>query len=230
MKRITLFFVLLLTAQILVFAQKYPYPMEIEVKIAASFAEMRDNHFHMGLDMSTFNQENKPIHAVADGYVSRVSVSPYGYGRAVYINHPDGHTTVYGHMNAFCGEIDKAVRKAQYEKESFNVDLTFAPDEIPVKKWDVIALSGNTGGSQAPHLHFEVRDTETELALNPLAFLVDLPDNQVDENGFFKEWIDAEAKENHNHRHVSHLYGMYNIVDPEIAGNPALLEAVKKSY
>ena len=177
MKRITLFFVLLLTAQILVFAQKYPYPMEIEVKIAASFAEMRDNHFHMGLDMSTFNQENKPIHAVADGYVSRVSVSPYGYGRAVYINHPDGHTTVYGHMNAFCGEIDKAVRKAQYEKESFNVDLTFAPDEIPVKKWDVIALSGNTGGSQAPHLHFEVRDTETELALNPLAFMVDIPDN-----------------------------------------------------
>ncbi len=163
------------------FAQKYPYPMDFEVRISASFAEMRDNHFHMGLDMGTIGQEGIPVHSVADGYVSRISVSPYGYGRAVYINHPDGHTTVYGHLSAFSGRIDSIVRAEQYARKDFNIQLYLAPDQIPVRKWDVIALSGNTGGSQAPHLHFEVRDTETELALNPLAFLVDIPDNQKPE-------------------------------------------------
>ncbi len=158
-------------------AQKYPYPMDYEIRISASFAEMRDNHFHMGLDMATMGREGIPVHSVDDGYVSRIVVSPYGYGRCILVNHPDGHTTLYGHLSGYPENISKVVTKAQTEAQDYSIDISFQPDEIPVKKWDVIGLSGNTGGSQAPHLHFEVRETESQKALNPLQYLVDIPDN-----------------------------------------------------
>jgi len=177
MKRIIL---CLLTLALLASAslgQKYPFPLEIEMRITASFAEMRDNHFHMGLDFGTFGQQGLPVHSVAEGYVSRIVTSPYGYGRCILIDHPDGHTTLYGHLSGYPENIDSIVRKSQREKESYSIDVSFSPGEIPVKKWDVIGLSGNTGGSQAPHLHFEVRDTETQNALNPLEYMVDIPDN-----------------------------------------------------
>lgn len=159
--------------------EKYPYPMNIPVSISASFAELRANHFHAGLDMSTQGVIGVEVHSVADGYVSRIKVSPYGYGHALYITHPDGNTTLYGHLSAYVGEIDSAARHEQYRKKSFEIDMMLKEGQIPVKKGQVVALSGNTGGSGGPHLHFEVRDTKTEEALNPLAYLVPITDTQA---------------------------------------------------
>jgi len=159
--------------------EKYPYPMDIPISISASFAELRANHFHAGLDMSTKGVIGVPVHSVADGYVSRIKISPYGYGHALYISHPDGHTTVYAHLSAYAEKIAEVALSEQYRLHSFEIDINLSPDKLPVHKGDVVAFSGNTGGSGGPHLHFEVRDTQTEEALNPLAFLVPIPDAQA---------------------------------------------------
>lgn len=159
--------------------EKYPYPMDIPVSISASFAELRANHFHAGLDMSTQGVIGCKVRSVADGYVSRIKISPYGYGHALYIDHPDGHTTVYAHLSAYADKIDSVATAEQYKKKSFDIDLMLKPGQIRVKKGEVIALSGNSGGSGGPHLHFEVRDTKTELALNPLSFLLPIADTQA---------------------------------------------------
>ena len=138
-----------------------------------TFGELRYNHFHAGLDISTKREIGIPVYAPADGTVNRIKVSPFGYGKALYIRHNDGHTTVYGHLSSYAGAIEKYVKTHQYEEQSFAVELFPLLDELPVKKGDLIAYTGNTGGSGGPHLHFEVRDTSTEDILNPLQFGLD---------------------------------------------------------
>jgi len=131
---------------------------------------LRNNHFHSGIDFKTQGVEGKPIHAVQDGYVSRISVSPWGYGNGLYLTHPDGTTTVYGHLQRFAPSIARYIKTQQYEQESFNVNLFLDPDQLPVKKGEIVAYSGNTGSSGGPHLHFEVRDTESEEVLDPIEY------------------------------------------------------------
>lgn len=138
-----------------------------------TFGELRYNHFHAGLDISTNRKTGQPIYAPADGTVNRIKVSPLGYGKALYIKHNDGYTTVYGHLENYAGAIGKYVKTNQYDKESYEIELFPLLNELPVKKGDLIAYSGNTGGSGGPHLHFEVRDTSTEDILNPLDFGLD---------------------------------------------------------
>lgn len=146
-------------------------PLNIPLYLSGNFGELRSNHFHSGLDFKTQGRTGIPVHSADDGYVSRIVVSPWGFGRAIYITHPStGLTTVYGHLSSFSPKIDNPVRKRQYEKESFAVDLEFAPDEIPVKRGEQIALSGNSGSSGGPHLHMDVRDTKTEEALDPMPY------------------------------------------------------------
>lgn len=153
------------------------YPVKgVRISLSANFGELRSNHYHMGLDCRTDQAENKTTVAAADGYVSRISVAPFGYGRAIYINHPNGFTTVYGHVNKFYPELENYLKEKQYEKESWAISLELAPDQFPVKKGQFIALSGNTGGSAGPHVHFEIRDTKTEKVLNPLLFNMPVPD------------------------------------------------------
>lgn len=149
-------------------AQQLRSPLDIPLVLSANFGELRPNHFHSGLDMKTQLAVGKTVRAVADGYVSRISVSPYGYGNALYLNHPDGTTTVYGHLLRFNDSIAAYVRQKQYEAESFRVDFTLPPGRFPVKAGQEIALSGNSGSSGGPHLHFEIRDTRTEEPLDPL--------------------------------------------------------------
>ncbi|MCR5710076.1 MAG: peptidoglycan DD-metalloendopeptidase family protein [Bacteroidales bacterium] len=141
-------------------------PLDVPMSFSGSYGELRHDHFHSGVDWRVGGKVGDPIHAIKSGYVARVSVSPWGYGNGLYINHPDGTTSVYGHMLEFRADIAGRVEKAQYEAESFTVNLTFRPDEFPVSQGDVVGRVGNTGSSAGPHLHMEVRDTETDLTLN----------------------------------------------------------------
>jgi hypothetical protein len=153
------------------------YPVEAKIGLAANFGELRPNHYHMGLDCRTDQTENKMVKAAADGYIARISVAPFGFGRAIYINHPNGLTTLYGHLNTFFPELESYLKKKQYQLESWQVSLDIPPNLFPVKKGQFIAYSGNTGGSQGPHVHFEIRDTKTDKVLNPLLFGLPIPDD-----------------------------------------------------
>lgn len=145
-------------------------PLDIPLLLSGNFGELRSNHFHSGLDFKTQGVVGKPVYAVSDGYVSRISVSPWGFGYALYLDHPNGTTTVYGHLDSFSPVIEKYVKAKHYELESYNLNVFLKPDEIPVKQGDVIARSGNRGSSGGPHLHFELRTTKTEETIDALSY------------------------------------------------------------
>ena len=149
---------------------KYGKPVDIPIYLSATFGELRPNHLHAGLDIKTQAVEGKKVYAVADGYVSRIGVSPYGYGNVLYITHYDGYTSVYAHLQRFSGEIAKYVKQYQYKNKTFAAQIFPGKDKFPVKRGDLIAYSGNSGGSGGPHLHFEIRHTESEKPVNPLYF------------------------------------------------------------
>lgn len=144
--------------------------MDLPVEVAGNFMELRNNHFHSGLDLKTGGRIGQPVKAPADGWVSRIKISPWGYGKAVYIDHPSGLTTVYGHLDRLNGRLADALLDLQYTLRDFSVDKYFAKGELPVTRGEVIAFSGNTGGSTAPHLHYEVRRTADQHALDPEAY------------------------------------------------------------
>ena len=145
-------------------------PLEIEPSLAGNYGELRPNHFHAGIDLKTAGREGLNVLAAGDGFVSRIKISGYGYGKAVYIDHPEGFTTVYAHLQSLNDSMERYVKKYQYEQESFEIDIYPGKNDLPVKVGDVIALSGNTGGSGGPHLHFEIRETKSEIPRNPLLF------------------------------------------------------------
>ncbi len=136
-------------------------PLNIPIQLAANFGELRTDHFHMGLDIRTQSKENLPVYAAADGYVSRIKIEKYGYGRAIYINHPNGYTTLYAHLNSFYPQLEQYLKNKQYKDEKWEQDFELPANMFPVIKGQFIASSGNTGGSAGPHLHFEIRDTKT---------------------------------------------------------------------
>lgn len=149
----------------------FAWPVKATVGLAANFGELRPNHYHMGLDVRTDQKENVLVIAAADGYVAKIKIEPYGFGRCLYINHPNGLTTLYAHLNDFNPALEAYIKAEQYKAESWKIFLENIPAGLlPVKKGDFIAYSGNTGGSQGPHLHFEIRDTKTDKVLNPLLF------------------------------------------------------------
>jgi len=152
-------------------------PFEGELLLAGSFGELRSNHFHSGIDIKTDGKEGKPVRACADGYVSRVKVSPYGFGHALYIAHPNGYTTVYAHLLEFSEELQEYVREQQYKNRSFAIDLYPDAGQFKFKQGDTVALSGNSGGSSGPHLHFEIRNSADSKPLNPLLFGIEIKDD-----------------------------------------------------
>lgn len=171
-----LIFFILLLPYLEGFTQK-PYdqydfhdPLDIPLVLAANFGELRSNHFHTGIDFKTNHRTGYKIYSIDDGYVSRIKVSPWGYGKVVYIDHYNGLTSVYAHCESFNGAVEELAQMIQRKNEHFEFDYYPAKDSLKVKKGQVIAFSGNTGGSTAPHLHFEIRETESEDALNPLLF------------------------------------------------------------
>ena len=171
----TIHFFLTISLGISVWSQKitvdtcWHLPIGInEPEMSASFGDIRPNHFHMGLDFRTNGQEGIPLHAISDGYISRIRISPTGYGRVIYINHANGITSVYAHCSAFSKRIEALLVPVQKQFKQNDFDWHLSPNEILVKRGEQIALSGNSGNSTGPHLHFELRDTKTEHALNPL--------------------------------------------------------------
>ena len=156
-------------------------PLAIPIRLAANFGELRANHYHMGLDIRTDHRENLPVFAAADGYVCRIKIEPFGFGQAIYIRHTNGYISLYAHLNAFYPALASYVKRKQYELERWDVSLDLPPGLLTVKKGDLIAYSGNMGGSQGPHLHFEIRSAATpgspETNLNPMLFGLPVADN-----------------------------------------------------
>lgn len=173
--RIT-FVCFLLISQCLVFGQeKYPKnvfgsPLEIPLILAGTFGELRSNHFHSGIDIKTQQREGLPIKAIYEGTVTRIKVGLWGYGKVIYIAHPNGFTSVYGHLQKFSPEIEKYVKEIQYQKKAYEIEVFPDYGELTVTKDELIAYSGNTGGSSGPHLHFEIRNSISEKPTNPLLY------------------------------------------------------------
>ena len=180
MKKFTFIVFIFITASVLTVAQQLGSPLGLPLQLSGGFGDLRAGHFHAGIDLRTQSSEGHALYAVLDGYISRVSVSPGGYGLAVYVTHPaDSLLTVYGHMQRFTPYLADMVKKKQYENESFSVDIPFDPDVLPVKQGDIVGFSGNSGSSGGPHLHFEVRDRRTNELVDPLTFYRSkIPDTQ----------------------------------------------------
>jgi len=159
-----------------IFAQaQYPKdyfrpPLDIPMQLSGNFGELRPNHFHAGFDLKTNQREGLNVYAIADGYVSRMKISTFGNGKCIYITHPNGYTSVYGHLQSTLGSISDYEKAEHYKQKAYEIEVFPKPGELPVIKGQLIALSGNTGSSEGPHLHFEIRDTKTEFVINPMFF------------------------------------------------------------
>ena len=176
-------FLLLFLITTSVYAQsEYPQdyfrnPLDITLVLSGTFGELRSSHFHSGLDIKTKQKTGLKVYSAAEGYVSRIKISHYGYGKAIYITLPNGYTTVYGHLQKFSDRLEKYIKECQYEKESFEVEVFPGSEELIITSDEIIAYSGNTGGSGGPHLHFEIRDNQ-ERPMNPMLFGIDVKDSK----------------------------------------------------
>lgn len=179
----TKLFFLLFLSLISVFGQEqYPQdyftnPLKVPLILSGTFGELRSNHFHSGLDIKTQQREGLDVIAAADGYISRIKIQEWGYGKALYITHPNGYTTVYGHLKKFAPKIEEFVKTRQYKDKSYTIELYPKFTQLPVKKGELIAFSGNSGSSGGPHLHYEIRNSQAH-PLNPFLFGVKIPDSR----------------------------------------------------
>lgn len=175
-------FIFLFIAQVIIAQNPYPQnyfrsPLDISLVLSGTFAELRSNHFHSGLDIKTQQREGLKVYAAASGYVSRIKISHWGYGKALYITHPNGYVSVYAHLKKFSPKIEAYVKKAQYEKETFEIELFPKIQDLLIDTDEIVAFTGNTGGSGGPHLHFEIRD-KSERPMNPMLFGINVKDTR----------------------------------------------------
>lgn len=155
--------------------EKYPQnyftqPLKNELILSGNFGELRSNHFHSGIDIKTQKKQGLNVHSSAEGFISRIKISHGGFGKALYIDHPNGFTTVYGHLKNFNKKIESFIKKIQYQKKSYEIDMYLNKNNLLVEKNEIVAFSGNTGSSTGPHLHFEIRSSKNQKPLNPLLF------------------------------------------------------------
>lgn len=152
-------------------------PLDIPLILAGTFGELRSNHFHSGIDIKTQQREGLKTYSIADGTVTRIKVSLWGYGKVIYIAHPNGYTSVYGHLQKFSPKIEEYVNKIQYNKKAYEIEVFPDFGELTLTKGELIAYTGNSGGSSGPHLHFEIRSSVSEKPTNPLLYGIDIQDN-----------------------------------------------------
>lgn len=162
-------------AQPVVPTEYFSNPLNIDLKLSGTFGELRSNHFHSGMDIKTLQKEGYDVLASAEGYISRIKISHYGYGKALYITHPNGYSTVYAHLQRFSPKIEAYIKKRQYEKQSYEIEVFPTSTELNVQQGELIAFSGNSGSSGGPHLHFEIRDGNSR-PMNPMLFNIDIKD------------------------------------------------------
>ncbi len=180
--RIILYFIIISFSTVNIKSQVHPndidflFPLNITPVVSGSFAELRSNHFHSGIDISTNGKTGLPVMSMAEGKVSRIKISPVGYGNAIYIKHPNGYTTVYGHLERYAPKIDSIITQEQYKVKSFAIDY-FPKYDIHIDRGEIIGYSGNSGSSGGPHLHYEIRDSETEEPINPFPFQTKIKDD-----------------------------------------------------
>lgn len=213
-----------------VFPQQYfRNPLGIPIQLSANFGEVRKDHFHMGLDIRTQQKVNLPVYAAADGFISRISIQRYGYGKAIYIQHADGYTTVYGHLNGYYDTLNRYIINKQYADEQWEQDFSLPANLFPVKKGQFIAYSGNTGSSGGPHLHFEVRDTRSGNNLNPLLFGMGVVDNiaPVLEGLYWYDRRYSTYQATAKRIPVTSLKGSYSITDTVRLGSPLVSLGVR---
>jgi len=212
-------------AQNIVQTKTYPknyfrYPLDLPPTTAGSFGELRPNHFHSGLDFKTNGTVGFPVHAAADGYVSRIRVQFGGFGNALYITHPNGYTTVYGHLQRFAPEIEKLLKEKQYQLQSFEADIDVTPLQLKVCQGDIVAWSGNAGASEGPHLHFEIRDTQTQETINSQLFGLTIKDKVPP--GLSTICIYNLGNEPFSEKTTRRLFGIkggaghYNLIKPQV--------------
>jgi len=156
--------------------KEFIFPLDNHASVSGSFGELRSNHFHSGVDIGTNGKTGFPVKCMAEGVIARIKVSSVGYGKALYIKHPNGYTTVYGHLEKYASKIDSLITKAQYSEKSFEIDY-FPSENVYIRQGEIIGYSGNSGSSGGPHLHYEIRDTKTEEPINPLLFPSKITDN-----------------------------------------------------
>lgn len=184
-------FILCLLTIVLNGQEKYPKnsfrpPLDIPIILAGTFGELRSNHFHAGIDIKTQQREGLPVFGIGDGTITRIKVSLWGYGKVLYVAHPNGYTSVYGHLQKFSPKIEAYIKELQYKKRSYEVEVFPDYGELKIEKGELIAYSGNTGGSAGPHLHFEIRSSISEKPTNPLLYNIEVADatNPILENVF----------------------------------------------
>ncbi len=180
----TLIYILIFLCSLVNYGQNYPKddfetPLKIPIIFAGTFGELRSHHFHSGVDIKTQQKEGFPVYAPADGYVYRIKVKQYGYGKALYVRHYNGYSTVYGHLSRYNDTIQAYVKSVQYKKKSYSFNEYLKADKFPIKKGEIIAYTGDTGGTGGPHLHYEVRDSKTEKVINPMHFGITTPDTKT---------------------------------------------------
>ncbi|TAI49843.1 M23 family metallopeptidase [Flagellimonas allohymeniacidonis] len=179
--RLSLFGLILLLSSPFYSQEKYPKdifqsPLDIPLILAGTFGELRSNHFHAGIDIKTQRRQGLPVYSIADGTVTRIKISHWGYGKAMYVAHPNGYTSVYAHLQKFSPEIEAYIKEVQYRKQSYEVEVFPDYGELKVEKGNIIAYSGNSGSSSGPHLHFEIRSSVTERPTNPLLYGYEIRD------------------------------------------------------
>ncbi len=163
-----LLLILFISCSKILIAQEYIWPLDTPCVITGNYGELRPNHFHAGLDFSTKNKINLPVYATKEGYISRIKISATGYGKSIYVTHPNGKVTLYAHLTSFSKKITDRIVQEHYSQKSYEIDFALKPTEFPIQKKEIIAYSGNTGNSTGPHLHYEIRDEKTEAPQNPL--------------------------------------------------------------
>jgi murein DD-endopeptidase MepM/ murein hydrolase activator NlpD len=217
-------------------AGKYPgndfiSPVNREIKLSGTFGELRSNHFHAGLDIKSSNgASGDPVYAAKEGYISRIRVEEFGYGNALYIEHPNGFTTLYAHLDRFAPEIAAYVKREQYKAETFELDLMPEPGLFPVEQAQLIGNMGNTGYSLGPHLHFEIRHTEGQVPINPLHFGYTVPDQKPP---VVQQLIAYELDEKGQVLHSKVLQpktissGKFGFTEPVKVGSPRVSFAVR---